>query len=1232
MKAFAYGFWLACCVFVCSCSSSDSSSESHKGGDKKATSQTIAEVSQLVGGAGLQTPRLEPGTFLGVGGQLQQGDRVSVPKGTLAQIRLANQVQLNLREETEITLGVDANALTLNRGELVVELANHDQQLEVKAGKDQIIVSSGLVRLQHYDDEGAYAAIDGTMSVTRDGKQVDLTSGAMINTPFVQNEPVISAKLVEDVDWISVFEHLKERAMGLPRGVGSLKARAAGSSYEYQPLKLAKQSIQVSVVGHLARTSIEQEFKNEASQVLEGIYRFPLPSDASISGLELLVGDKWVRAEMVEKKRAERIFQKIVDATVPRDPALLEWDHGNIFKMRIFPIPAKGSRSIRISYTQVLPVVGNAMRYRYPLGGGGATGTSIDALNFNASIDRQQLTEAQINGIRTALVDAEKTTNDQAVLLHAHQEPFVPVYDIGFDIPVNDDAPYQQTYLAEDGKAYFMLALRPQFDDGERARKPVDYAFVLDRSYSTTPELWAIAAAALQALIHDMNGEDRFIALACDTACEDMPGGVRQGGEKAASEFKEFAQKQLLLGASDIASMITTASKRLEHDARQEAQRVVVYLGDGIASAGPLAPHEVAQSLDSVPSNTRIEAIALGARADLSALRAIAEMGGGDVTRLDPNDDPAHVARLLRLRARVPSHSHLTLSLPEGLYDVHPAKVPAMRNGDELIIVGKLRHPVDGDISLGDDGVDQHFPVSLSANTQSSEGNLLPRTWAREQIDQLTRTQGDKARSEIVSLSQHYTVISRYTALLALENDAMYKEFHVARNNAGEKEQPADLEIATDASSFAERQQLGDVADKPISADDESDMASAQTRAPSSSSSRMRKAVASAARPKMKPAQSAPSAPSAPAPTLPKPSRASMDSEPFSEGASSSGGPIQLDVPDGPFEMVHPPMPRPRRRHVMWTSRAASKPSEAVQKKISALVSARDENPTSRAAHEKLVRTSAKAGDNRTNNFAIAWLDADPEHPAALRAFADALARNGDAHAMRAYASAVEVRPFSAQYQKQIAAGHARLGDHERACAHRRALVSIDPRKDEYVVDLAKCWLDAGQASKAKLVLDQPHEAIRNQGAIAKLRAQIDQNTVSDSPAYLHPYAALRITLAWQEPNQKLDIALIDYRGRRLSALWADVAAVRQSPGQEILTLRSLSQPLQIEVTHRGGPGGSSASNRDAYSPNATGRQPTSQSEVHASLKIEVGGNTRTYPVDVAGGSIRVATVTRSLR
>src|SRR4029078_2504694 len=76
------------------------------------------------------------------------------------------------------------------------------------------------------------------------------------------------------------------------------------------------------------------------------------------------LGSALVEADVVEKQRAREIFETILREN--RDPGLLEWTGGNIFKARVFPIEPFSEKRIKITYTQVLPR--RATRYRYSYG------------------------------------------------------------------------------------------------------------------------------------------------------------------------------------------------------------------------------------------------------------------------------------------------------------------------------------------------------------------------------------------------------------------------------------------------------------------------------------------------------------------------------------------------------------------------------------------------------------------------------------------------------------------------------------------------------------------------------------------------------------------------------------------------------------------------------------------------------------------------------------------------
>ena len=1239
--------------------------------------EAVAELTSVHGPAGVRTTDLAEGTFLGAGARLLPGQTLIVPRGTLAELKLSGGTVLRLNEDTRVVApdSAQSRSLELTSGELVAIVAAGQPPLSVRVGGDTLDVASGEARALARGDRHSFDVVYGAARLRSGGQDVGLTPGAHVETPLPApsqpNQPIqpeLSLRPLEDTEWSRTFEIAAAMADSVPPGVGSLTARRAGTTAELHRLALTEQRVHVAISGRIARTEIEQTFYNEAGEVLEGTYRFPLPADASISGLSLLVGNTWMDAEMLEKQRAREIFRQIVDATIPRDPALLEWEKGNIFKMKIFPIPGRGERKIRLSYTQVLPAVGDDLRYRYPIAGSssGAAGEEIGEFEFTVAIDKAELPPDGLAAIATPMAQLDRRELPDRVELSTRKQRFRPVHDLGVDIPLTagDRRLHSETHLDRDGQAYFMLALKPDLKLPASDR-PVHYAFVLDRSHSMTPELWTVARSLVQAMSGALGQDDRMTVLACDAACDVAPGGLATAAQ-AMPAVDAFLDQQVLAGASDIGGMMRSASDalaRVDNGAAIAPERVIVYLGDGNPSAGELAPDELLRHLEAPLADTRVQAVALGARSDLLLLDALTRRTGGDLLRADAKDDLRGLVRELRLRAEVPVARDVSLTLPRGLVYVHPQQLAAVRPGDTVLLVGKLSEPVHGTLELKATGPSGHvvtdsFQVDLDAapNVTGSRHTHLPRTWARLEIDDLTATKGHGAREEIIDLSRQYTVLSRYTALLVLENDAMFREFNVVRQagkttgwtgqlggtasgggggtgpgyggapgqiattpvGASPKaEEAPPPPVATPAparvpapeprapkddardnntdedksasekskSSRLERDELQEEAERGPSAPDPE---SAADKSDDVLGNDLGDAPASA------PAGDAKPKPSAPMKPMKKEASGQRADtlDPY-EGGGASGGIARDDDYDGGYG---------RRRYVpRWKISQAGAPSFDALAKIEALRQIVLRDPTSRPAHRKLVQNAIRAGAPEAFTYATAWSQADPDHAPALLAVADLLAARGDAVAQRAYGSAVEVNPFDIKLQARLADAYASKGDVTRSCAHRRAVVSIDPSRADHHLQLARCLANLGRTD---LVQAAAQDGLgRVKGDTSELRAALSGAL---RPAKLRPAnGALKATLTWTGAGD-LDIAFIDNRGRRLSALRPDGLVVEQLGNGESAALASVSpQTLAVEVTRFSG-----------------------QGPVHGELKIRTPDVTRSYPFTIDQGTLRLANVT----
>ncbi len=104
--------------------------------------------------------------------------------------------------------------------------------------------------------------------------------------------------------------------------------------------------------GALAETSMELTFQNFDDRIYEGTFYFPLYEGQIITKLELEQNGKYREGSVVKKDVGRIAFEATERKQI--DPALLEWSAGNSFKLRVYPIPAKGTKKIRITYVEAL--------------------------------------------------------------------------------------------------------------------------------------------------------------------------------------------------------------------------------------------------------------------------------------------------------------------------------------------------------------------------------------------------------------------------------------------------------------------------------------------------------------------------------------------------------------------------------------------------------------------------------------------------------------------------------------------------------------------------------------------------------------------------------------------------------------------------------------------------------------------------------------------------------------
>src|SRR5271166_6778020 len=138
-------------------------------------------------------------------------------------------------------------------------------------------------------------------------------------------------------------------------------------------LSLEEMEITVRIDNGDARVFVRQVFANHTFRIEEGNYIFALPSHATISDFATWDGPTRLPAVILERKRAEEIYNQLKQQAV--DPGLLqmgergteEAKRSSVFSARITPIPAYGTKRLEIEYHEPIPVENFKSYFTVPL-------------------------------------------------------------------------------------------------------------------------------------------------------------------------------------------------------------------------------------------------------------------------------------------------------------------------------------------------------------------------------------------------------------------------------------------------------------------------------------------------------------------------------------------------------------------------------------------------------------------------------------------------------------------------------------------------------------------------------------------------------------------------------------------------------------------------------------------------------------------------------------------------
>src|SRR6058998_1941819 len=158
------------------------------------------------------------------------------------------------------------------------------------------------------------------------------------------------------------------------------------------PLKHTDVKAQIS--GFLSRVMVTQEFENPFSEKIEAVYTFPLPQNAAVDDMTMLVGDRTVRGKILRREEAQAVYEAAKNNG--QTASLLNQERPNIFTQSVANILPGEQIKITISYVEALKYEDGSYEFVFPMvvgpryvpGSPGNVPLSAKGNGFASSTDR----------------------------------------------------------------------------------------------------------------------------------------------------------------------------------------------------------------------------------------------------------------------------------------------------------------------------------------------------------------------------------------------------------------------------------------------------------------------------------------------------------------------------------------------------------------------------------------------------------------------------------------------------------------------------------------------------------------------------------------------------------------------------------------------------------------------------------------------------------------------------
>ncbi len=588
-------------------------------------------------------------------------------------------------------------------------------------------------------------------------------------------------------------------------GRGSLLLRTVDPRL-FLPAPEVETDVEITVSGLVARARVRQRFVNPSDEWLEGVYVFPLPEDAAVDRLRLVLDDRVIEGEIQEREQARTTYEAAREAG--QRAGLVEQERPNIFTVAIANLAPGKPITVEIEYQQALVPKGGRFALRFPMvlapryvppvtvAGEERRPTPVAALDgppsrISPPVALPQILPAADAPDRVHLPVSLLVRLDPGFEIGEMASPYHQVtvrpemggtYAVELrDGPVPADRDFVLEWVAEAGAApqaglftetvdgeTFLLAMivPPRLAAEDRPRMPREIVFIIDTSGSMHGPSLEQAKQALTRALTRLNPGDRFNLIAFSDRATALFADAEPATERTLRRALAFVAGLEADGGTELGSALDLALDGADDPTRM---RQVVLLTDGaVANESALFDAIKARLGDS-----RLFTVGIGSAPNSYFMRKAAAHGRGTFTHIGKVSEVAHKMAALFDKLEDPVLTDITLDWRAAAEpEAFPPRLPDLYQGEPVVFTARLSEATEEvAISGRFDGKVWRATMPLTGGRQSPGVAAL---WARHKVDALLDGLHDGAepaavRAAVIETALAHRLVTPYTSLVAVD-------------------------------------------------------------------------------------------------------------------------------------------------------------------------------------------------------------------------------------------------------------------------------------------------------------------------------------------------------------------------------------------------------------------------------------------------------------------------------